>query len=78
MLQPINARVFIDSKIIEDEFSYAKGNKKNELVTFVFRNTVTGKETERKSCFTYNKALKTAIENCKDNRRKNFEYYIYL
>lgn len=56
MLQPINARVFVDSEIIENEFNYTRGNKKNDLVTFVFHNVITGK----------------------DNRRKNFEYYIHL
>lgn len=75
---PFNSVVFIDREIIQNEYEYYFGNKKDEkIVTFCYYNVKTDKVTDI-GLMTYKDALNFALYRRKDGRYKNFEYYIYL
>lgn len=74
-MKQITLKITVSTNILNQEYDYCFGKLKNEKVTFCYTNIKTGKETERS--FTYQTALKLAIERSKDGRYKNFEYAIY-
>ena len=75
---PFNSVVFIDREIIQNEYKYYFGDKKDEkIVTFCYYNVKKDRKTEL-GLKTYKDALNLALERRNDGRYKNFEYFIYL
>lgn len=67
-------KIEISNDIFQNEYAYMYGDKKNDLVTFVYCHK-SGKEIE--ILMTYSRALSLALERSKDGRYKNYTYYIY-
>lgn len=70
----ITLKIQISDELFKNEYRYFYGELMNELVTFTYMNTKTGKETEKK--MTYRHALSLAQDRARDRRYKNYEYII--
>lgn len=70
----IALKIQISDELFKNEYSYFYGELMNELVTFTYMNTKTGKETEKK--MTYRRAINLAQDRARDGRYKNYEYII--
>ena len=70
----IALKIQISDELFKNEYRYFHGELMNELVTFTYMNTKTGKETEKK--MTYQHALSLAQDRARDRRYKNYEYII--
>lgn len=70
----IALKIQISDELFKNEYRYFYGELMNELVTFTYMNTKTGKETEKK--MTYRHALNLAQDRARDRRYKNYEYII--
>lgn len=70
----IALKIQISDELFKNEYRYFYGEPMNELVTFTYMNTKTGKETEKK--MTYRHALSLAQDRARDRRYKNYEYII--
>ena len=75
-MKKIEARTFVSEDILQHEYEYTYGSKKDEMVDFTFSNTKTGKENTKYKAFTYRKALDLARDRRNDGRYKNYEYAI--
>lgn len=76
MMNQIEAKIFVSEELLEDEYAYTFGEKKEEKVDFTFVNVATAKEITKHAIFTYRQALNLARERRNDGRYKNYEYII--
>ena len=70
----ITLKIQISDELFKNEYRYFYGELMNELVSFTYMNTKTGKETVKK--MTYRHALSLAQDRVRDRRYKNYEYII--
>lgn len=75
-MRQIEAKIYISDELLENEYAYTFGEKKEEKVDFTFVNVATGKEITKHAIFTYRQALNLARERRNDGRYRNYEYII--
>ncbi len=75
-MNEIERRIYVDDELLKNEYSYLFGEKKDEIVNFVYSNIKTGKESEHKH-WNYAEALNLARARARDGRYKNFEFLIF-
>lgn len=74
-MKEIERNVFLSDELFENEYEYMFGSKKDEIVTIIYYNTKTDKETVKRF-WNYKLTLATAHGKAIDKRCKNFQYYI--
>ncbi len=74
-MNEIEKRIFVSEKILLNEYEYVYGNRKNNMVKFSYYNFVHDRENIG-TRMRYNKALALARERAKDERYKNYEFFI--
>lgn len=75
-MRQIEAKIYISDELLENEYAYTFGEKKEEKVDFTFVSVATGKEITKHAIFTYRQALNLARERRNDGRYRNYEYII--
>ena len=71
----IETRIFLSKEIYDNEWHFMYGDRRNEIVTFVYHNIKTGKD-KLKPCWRYVNALSLARSRRSDGRYKNYEFHI--
>ena len=75
MVQALN-KIFVSEKIYYNTDDYLFGDKKKELVDFVYVHK-SGRKTHKRGIFTYTQALDLAYGRARDGRYKNYTYEIH-
>lgn len=76
MLTEIEKRIFVSDEILEHEYDYTYGDKKNAIVEFHYYKPKTDKEYHAVES-NYAAALSLARYRARDGRYKNYEFLIY-
>ena len=74
-MKEIERRIFVNEKILLNEYEYVYGNRKNIMVRFSYYNVVRGRENIGRQ-MRYNDALALARNRARDKRYKNYEFFI--
>ena len=74
-MRELETKIFVSDYLLEHEYEYTFGDKKNESVVFIYYHLK--REREGKHIIkTFGKALMLARERARDGRYKNYEFHI--
>nr|DAU38282.1 MAG TPA: hypothetical protein [Caudoviricetes sp.] len=73
-LREIERNIYVTKEILLHEYAYYYGDRKDEIVEFVYYNIKRDRESVKE--FTYKEALDLARQRRADGRYKNYEYWI--
>lgn len=76
MIREIERRIYVSERLFFQEYAYTYGSKRDEIVSFVYYNVKSDKETEVNLEMNYCDALDFARKRANDGRYKNFEFII--
>lgn len=74
-MRELETKIFVSDYLLEHEYDYTFGDKKNENVVFIYYHLKREREGKR-IIKTFGKALMLARERARDGRYKNYEFHI--
>lgn len=74
-MRELETKIFVSDYLLEHEYEYTFGNKKNDNVVFIFYHLKREREGKHITK-TFGKALMLARERARDGRYKNYEFHI--
>lgn len=74
-MRELETKIFVSDYLLEHEYEYTFGNKKNENVVFIFYHLKREREGKHIT-YPFRKALVLARKKARDGRYKNYEFHI--
>lgn len=75
-MKQLESKIFVSEYVLNHEYDYMFGDKKDEVVNFTFINIVSGKDNTKFGVMNYRQALSLARSRSRDGRYKSYEYLI--